>query len=400
MKRTLVSALIGCVLTSSVILPAQANNATIATVGKPLRSEAQVIKIAERFIQKRTTKFAQWRDVEIAKVTPLLDNRNQLKGYEVQIIDDKYQNAGYLIVEAQDFGVGIAEYAVAGKSPTQDLIEEFETRSGKNLSQSNKVRFLWNGPGTAGMTWQNDYEERQFKSLNPGQTLKGYQIDRTVKAKGQVEDAFALEQNASQAVAEHQIDWSFKPFYQEYRTWQNSSNSNFTCYAGCTPIAAAMLIDFYDRNGYPKLIGDEYQQEHYTSSALMRSTIDQLRGALGTYCRTDGQGGTAQSGSAKLVDYMNTRGEGHWSARRISYAALSTFFYMKREIDAQRPAIVHYHTRGAIGSNHSAIAYGYEYGGFWSDNFLTVRTGWGREPEIRYNIESMGTLSTTIVSRK
>ncbi|MDE1462438.1 hypothetical protein ORQ98_10685 [Spartinivicinus sp. A2-2] len=79
---------------------------------------------------------------------------------------------------------------------------------------------------------------------------------------------------------------------------------------------------------------------------------------------------------------------------------MTTFTYLMNEIKAKRPAMVHYHTQGSIGTNHSAIAYGYIYGSYWSDNFLTVRTGWSRQKEIQYNIKSMGTIGATLVSQK
>ncbi|MFT4929930.1 MAG: hypothetical protein ACI8WB_006065 [Phenylobacterium sp.] len=164
-------------------------------------------------------------------------------------------------------------------------------------------------------------------------------------------------------------------------------------------MAGAMLVDFYDRNGYPNMIGDETQQSHHVSSELMRETIDNLRGHLNTYCRDDGQGGTGQKDSVNVVDYMNERGDEQFKAKRITYSTMSTFLYIMREIRDQRPVMVHYHTKGSIGTNHSTVAYGYTYGGYWSDNFLTVRTGWSRQEEIRYNIKSMGTVEATLVEK-
>lgn len=268
---------------------------------------------------------------------------------------------------------------------------------------------LWNGSGTSSLRVLDSHNIIHFIPLNPQQPLSDLTHPRQFPSSSNDPINANVAQNIinkntllrtanTLSITPNVVDWRFTPFSQEQRTWTHSTSDSNDCYAGCTPIAAAMLIDFYDRNGFPYMIGDDTQQVHHTSSILMRETIDDLRGYLNTYCREDGQGGTSQANSVKLVDYMNTRQTQQFSARRITYAAMSTYSYLMREINAQRPAIVHYHTQGTIGTNHSAIAYGYQYGGAWADNFLTVRTGWSGQPEINYNIKSMGTVEATLVS--
>lgn len=343
---------------------------------------------------------------------PLYDGLGKIQGYEVEILDNRLQPLGYMIVEAVNSDIHIAEYSLTGQSPSKTLIKEYERKTGGNIDIMHAdVNVLWNGPGTSSLRTLDSNNIAHFISLNPQQILSDLTRPRQFPP---------LPNNQQNANVEHKmvrkntllhvpntlsitpsfIDWRFTPFAQEERTWVNSTSDTNTCYAGCTPIAAAMLIDFYDRNGFPYMIGDETQQVHHTSSALMRKTIDELRAYLKTYCRQDGQGSTSQANSVKIVDYMNTRQEQQFSSRRITYATISTYSYLMREINAQRPAIVHYHTQGTIGTNHSAIAYGYQYGGTWADNFLTVRTGWSRQPEINYNIKSMGTVEATLVSLK
>jgi len=53
---------------------------------------------------------------------------------------------------------------------------------------------------------------------------------------------------------------AFPSFYQEKRKWANG-----TCFAGCTPVAAATLFEYLDRNGYPKLIGTDSANRKHTT---------------------------------------------------------------------------------------------------------------------------------------
>jgi hypothetical protein len=383
----------------------------------PSRTVDQASELAQAFVTSQKNQYGDWLNASINTITPLYDGLGQTQGYEVDIIDNKLQPLGYMIVEAVNNGINIAEYSMTGEAPSKILIKEYEQKTGENIDPLHfDVSMLWNGPGTSALRAFDSNSAAHFIAINPQQTfsdltrvrqfpsLSTNQIhintNTNKRNPDMAEQNELLHMPTKLSITPSVIDWSFTPFDQEHRTWTNSTSDTNTCYAGCTPIAAAMLIDFYDRNGFPHMIGDETQQVHHTSSALMRETIDVLRGALKTYCREDGQGGTSQANSVKLVDYMNTRQEQQFSSRRISYATMTTYVYLTREIKAQRPAIVHYHTQGTIGTNHSAIAYGYQYGGTWADNFLKVRTGWSRQPEINYNIKSMGTVEATLVSLK
>ncbi|SFC31818.1 C10 family peptidase [Pseudoalteromonas denitrificans] len=410
MRKKFAFCVIAPTLFSCVPLTAQANTSNIVELLKTssvnkqnIRSQMLAEEIAREFISSQNSRYSNWKTAKIETTIPLYDLNDQLQSYEIQLVNELAEPVGYIIIEANQERSGVTEFTTIGVAPSIDLQYFFEQETG--LTSKNKnIKFIWNGPGTSGLLWLNGQNEQKLISLNPNLRIDDFKIIREKSLTRQHQYLSAKHSNfyapaTLETQSDNIIDWSFKPFFQEKRTWNNSSNENNYCYAGCTPIAAAMLIDFYDRNGYPHLIGDDTQQDHQADSTLMRHTIDELRKNLGTYCRSDEQGGTAQSASVKLVDYMNTRSEQQWDAKRISYATMTTFSYIIREIKAQRPVIVHYHTKGNIGTNHSAIASGYIYGGYWSDNFLTVRTGWSRQIEKTYNIDNMGSVAATLVSK-
>lgn len=388
-------------LSTTLIAP---NDSTLVTPSTEVLTnveEANTSAIA--FINSQRDRYPIWQTAQVSKIVSLYNLQGVLQGYEVQLKSTNSQPVGYLILEANLNKSTVAEFTAKGEAPSTSLIKEFNAKTGLTVdTSSTDIQLLWNGPGTSALTWANQQNGIELIALNPTLRLEDYHLSGKYQNTSTAD--LKKPQRYRRAVTEKSegeaIDWGFTPFYQEDRFWSESSNDRHECYAGCTPVAAAMLIDFYDRNGFPFMIGDDSQQIHHASTPLMRDTINQLRGFLGTYCREDGQGGTPQRNSTKIVDYMNSRGTEQWKARRITYASLTTFTYLMNEIKAKRPAMVHYHSRGNIGTNHSAIAYGYIYGGYWSDNFLTVRTGWSSQKEIQYNIKSMGTIEATLVSKK
>ncbi|WP_018693898.1 hypothetical protein [Algicola sagamiensis] len=393
MKKTILFSTIALAVSYSTTAFAQLDNLHITA---PAHSAQSVLKTqwdAERealsFIAHFQSREPKWQRAQVGTITPLYRDETSLQAYEVEILSIQGEAQGYLIIEANPLREQVAEFAFEGTSPTKILKS--------NLQDNRQYRWLWNGPGTSAVILAPKHEAILF-TINPSVTQADFSVSRKIE-QSDMQPLSRMRRDTPDS-EEIVIDWRFSPFYQEYRYWPTSSNDRNECYAGCTPVAAAMLVDFYDRNGYPNMIGDETQQNHQANSPLMRETINQLRGVLKTYCREDGQGGTSQSNSINIVDYMNQRGDAQWKARRISYAAMTTFSYLIQEMKAQRPAMVHYHTQGQIGTNHSAIAFGYIYGGYWGDNFLTVRTGWSRQEQIQYNIKSMGTVEATIVTRK
>lgn len=86
-----------------------------------------------------------------------------------------------------------------------------------------------------------------------------------------------------------QIGGYFSPYNQENYPWTKGGTINGMCVAGCGPIAWAIVLDYWDRYGYPNLLpnGDAHY-DHRDST--VRWMINELRGLLKTDCSSRGAG--------------------------------------------------------------------------------------------------------------
>jgi hypothetical protein len=164
-------------------------------------------------------------------------------------------------------------------------------------------------------------------------------------------------------------------YTQESRTW-STGNSTGTgkCVAGCSPVAAAIVMQYWDRKTHPLLVGLTTDQENWsTTDTDVRSMIDDMRDYMDTYCESDGSTGwtsTSKIGPG-VHAYMVSRG-----ARSSSIAATyttSTFEKMAGQVLLNFPPIVNF-SPGSSG--HSAVAYRYIDNAGTSTDQYCVMTGW------------------------
>ena len=199
MNKTIVAAFLGAVFASTAVLPTfnvhAANGGLISeqTVVHPIRSLMEAQNLALDFVEKRWDKHPQWQSGHLGDVVSLVNSAGKVQAYEVQISDQYLQPIGYVIVEAGLSGAIVAEYACEGYSPSQLLVQAYEKQTGKNIGNSKReMQMLYSGPGTSGMAWVNENNERQLRLVRIGDdvgvdgvaVLSGLRAGERVVVKG------------------------------------------------------------------------------------------------------------------------------------------------------------------------------------------------------------------------
>ncbi len=176
----------------------------------------------------------------------------------------------------------------------------------------------------------------------------------------------------------------FANFEQQKRKW-----SNGTCYTGCSPVAEAIVFEFWDRSGFPSMIGSDSKNKSHSSAgdADVLTALTTLRKELGTFC----SGNQGSTWTFNLDDgaeaYARGRGYKKSTADNNLTGKWSTII---NEIDAGRPLLLAFngdfdgdgHTDG-----HTAVPYKYTDSTKNSDDQVCVRTGWN-DPTECYMVNS------------
>ncbi|MEO8378277.1 MAG: C39 family peptidase [Acidobacteriota bacterium] len=177
---------------------------------------------------------------------------------------------------------------------------------------------------------------------------------------------------------------SFPSFYQESRKWPNG-----TCSSGCTPVAAAALFEYWDRNGFPKLIGtDSGNRKHtYPYEADVIKALEEIRSALGTYCLGDkaGTGATLSSNMPTgMTKYAASKGYKSFTADNVVYFR---WINLIDEINAGRPAMLSFTQNGGkVG--HTVTVYGYTDASGTSNDTICTMWGWDSQITKCFNVYS------------
>lgn len=177
---------------------------------------------------------------------------------------------------------------------------------------------------------------------------------------------------------------SFPSFYQQKRKWANG-----TCNSGCTPVAAAALFEYLDRNGYPKLIGTDSGNRKHTKpdETDVIKALDEIRTALGTYCLDDkaGTGLTLYTNMPSgMTKYAASKGYKSFTADHVVRFRWNNII---DEVDAGRPSMLSF-TQGGAKVGHTVTVYRYtDAFGTWNDTICTM-WGWDTQIEKCFNVYS------------
>lgn len=143
------------------------------------------------------------------------------------------------------------------------------------------------------------------------------------------------------------------------------------CFVGCTPLSAAVALEYWNENGYPAAMDSGSPDVPGTGRW---SNLNSLRAGMGTTC--DGATGMTSSGRniANGIDaYLIGQGL-HWT---VSGDTSNMWSRIRTQIDRGRPILLHW--RGTPG--HSVAVYEYTVGGSRSTDFVCFKPGDGRSYE-------------------
>ena len=180
------------------------------------------------------------------------------------------------------------------------------------------------------------------------------------------------------------ISGTFSSFYQEKRAWTKGGLTNGTCYAGCAPVAWAIVLEYWDRNNYPKLIStDRDNSNTSTTDSDVRWTIDELRDVLKTTCTSAYSGSTTYANAPKGISYAKSRGYSSSSSSNTSIL-WSAWWDLLSAVDSKKPPIAALDTNSDRVMDHSAVVYSYEDNWGTANDKYRFRTGWTSPTSLCY----------------
>lgn len=156
--------------------------------------------------------------------------------------------------------------------------------------------------------------------------------------------------------------------------WKPYNQSRTKCKTGYTPVAWGIIYEYWDRHGYPFLVGEtEGTDNRRTLDKDVQAMFDELRTDMQTSCG----GGTTLDLQLDGLLYTHRRGYGF----DASYVTVpDRYSTTKRELQAQRPLLINY---DAGSEDHTAVVYFLHDEGSLKENFVRIKTGWQSPPTRR-----------------
>jgi len=181
------------------------------------------------------------------------------------------------------------------------------------------------------------------------------------------------------------------PCYKQY-AYTNYADAQWQeCYSGCSPVAAAMIFWYHDRNGKPNLFPGIIAPMINTSGSwwwqdtTMRNAINEIRGYMNTECVVNSENPNwSRAGSTyeSNIRYAIQFAKNHWYPQSQRWWVTSDITYrIKNEIDNGRPILISIqYQNGEEWWGHSIVGYGYQWyeDQWWHPLWLPVRinAGW------------------------
>ncbi|HYI10138.1 MAG TPA: C39 family peptidase [Thermoanaerobaculia bacterium] len=348
-----------------------------------------------------------WAGAEVGEAIPFYSATAPYPlAYEFSIVKDGAPQ-GSILCGATEGTAAVIGYAPEGKSVAAALREAVEEELDRPIET--KRRYLYGGGSQFGI------EVRPVDSVNlpmdsetltvlPEEGVILYSFTFVPRSRYDWENRFRADFRVSREWIEHEREVradlllqpvrrkietnaskpkvkkgnlgtsGFAKFYQEKLKWSNGK-----CSTGCTPVAAAIVFEFWDRNGYPKMIGSDSKNKSHSSPTdpAVLDALKTLRKEMGTVCNSDGAGATSNYGASKgSKAYARGRGYKNSSTNNNSSREWSTII---DEIDAGRPPLLSFTgdlmMTGVIG-DHTVVPYKYTNSSDNSDDIVCVRTGW------------------------
>lgn len=355
--------------------------------------------IAEGFLEAQV-EFgfrSEWRGATIQDLTTYYDEYGVEQAHEARVLSRSQEPAGWIMVEAWTNLDPVSAFSTEGPTNLQSMLQAHEEKHPREPIKDFVP--LWVGPRSAAIEFVGvDGRPHRF-SISPEAYHFAYDGETRFATVGIDEDTATQRASLREMYALGDIDPgmfaaprisvsqglrtavgngadSFSNFKQEQGTW-NSSNSTTYCLTGCTPVAFGILIEYWDRNGYPSLISttsDNSNTSH--TDPDVRWMLNELRWNLQTSC--DGYGGqasTSVNNVTQAIDHINSRGAGTWTTDNTKGS--TKWLRLTNQIMQGSPVVVHYdvyHTGGSI--NHSAAAYEYTDNAGTANDWICAEKGW------------------------
>ncbi len=377
--------------------------------GREFVTKKEAFKIAKNYkMIAENNFFKNWKDANISKLTPFYSLNGDLVGYEVS-----FKKHGDLFISAKSDIPLIPFASEKGYSMSEQLeniYNNFKKRFERENIKIKDIKYLISLPDCYAIAVKindeslNSLDIEGFKKIgewfiySPINECKNaeyiFKIQKSKKRdlqirKNQKLKKIFLDTNAS---LKYKNSLNFKKisfkdkryisskelsdFYQERRNW-----SNGYCFAGCTPVAWAILLEYWDRHGFPRMVGSANDNDNrvvWDSDVVYM--IDRLRFFMDTYCNSDGQGTTYREFVQRGIDYVYERGYKESYVERIQSSIWRTIKY---EILQNRPLLadINLNTGG-----HSVVVYEFIENYENLDFEICVKTGWRDSPEKCYDV--------------
>ncbi len=351
--------------------------------------------------------FKKWKNINISKLTPFYSLSGDLIGYEIS-----FKKHGNLFISAKSHIPLIPFASEEGYSMSErleDIYNNFKKKFEKENIKIEDVKYLISlpdcyaiafkvkGDSSSGLDMEDFKKVGNWFIYSPINECKNVRYvlkikkskKRDLQIKNRKLKEIFLDANAS---LKYKKSLNFKKisfkdkryiepkelrdFYQERRNW-----SNGYCLAGCTPVAWAILLEYWDRHGFPKMVGsaaDNYNKDVRDPDVVYM--IDKLRTFMNTFCDSEGQGITYREFVQKGIDYVYDRGYVESYIERINVSSIwKTIQY---EIGQNRPLLADID----LGANgHSVVIYEFIEDYENLDFKICVKTGWFNIPEKCYD---------------
>jgi hypothetical protein len=282
----------------------------------------------------------------ISDINKLYDSNNRITAYEIPVYSRLGSESGSVIVNADKQRAVISSYGTNGASFSYKLkkyakelesalakegIKTIETRFyeldvadyavGLKLKETNSLNKYKNIPKIGDFyifsPFPIEFDFNANKSnpkkvrtelldeinlyrnalINKDFSSYLFNLEKSTRIKGVLSNPYDDNQNKLVQFAGGTV----YNLLQENRAWTKGGLIAGTCYAGCTPVAWAMVMEYGDRYGFPNLIGSATNNNHPDAAhADLRYAINELRGYMSTSCV-----GTNKAGSTSIYNAPN-----------------------------------------------------------------------------------------------
>jgi len=422
-------------------------------------SEDQARKIANNFIKIEKQNFPSWMNVSIKALYNIYSSNGYIVGYEISVHDKGGNDRGYIIVSSDKNKTIIPSFSENGLSISGSLFRYYENDL-KQLFESlnlttKEMRILGNlpfhfaigikfqeldyidnanfivqdgwfifspNPNSHQALYKKNYKRNYRKlSLTPSSKenrdfynalINGDENSKFFKkiSSGKINNIKKIgsKSRMSSPINEGTIDDGtvdessklFSNIYQENREWTKGGvKSDKMCYAGCGPVAWAILLEYWDRNGYPNLISSKTDNSNrFTTDPDIRWSINELRGYLETTCSDDGGATTWPWDIDQGDEYIKARG---YKSNVYSNTLEPGFWQIIEDINANRPPIALFDLDdgGVVDiPDHYVVVYAYEDKSGTANDRFKAKNGWQITTDSWYSRETITLFGAGITS--